>query len=280
MNTYQYFGILIAANRSGQSFEAIISGKFESTQTDFVISLAALFVGIPLVFLVTKFLWRRSFEWMRLQFNLKPLIIGLVLGFLIPFVVLLVLKLLGIAKLAWQPNALQSKDALIIIIGYACMAIFSGIAEEVVFRGMAVREIAMQYGWIIASIIGGFYFGVAHLANKLHAITLVDVLWILIASILVGFLFIAMYRRSQSLWLPIGFHMAWNFCLKGVMGITMSGNAANVGLLNVELTGKQFLTGGNFGMEASVISFLVYILAAILILNLPYSGQITLLSNQ
>ena len=61
MNTYQYFGILIGANRSGQSFEAIISGKFESTQTDFVISLAALFVGIPLVFLVTKFLWRRSF---------------------------------------------------------------------------------------------------------------------------------------------------------------------------------------------------------------------------
>ena len=74
--------------------------------------------------------------------------------------------------------------------------------------------------------------------------------------------------------------MAWNFCLKGVMGITMSGNAAKVGLLNVELTGNTFLIGGSFGIEASIISLVVYILVAFIFLSVPLKGHIELLSNK
>jgi len=270
---------MIAAWRSGQRLEAILSGKYQSTQADFIISLTALIIGVPLVFLVTKFLWGRSSDWMRLQFNINPLIIGLVLGILLPLVILQALKLLGFAKISWLPNGLNS-DEWLIIIGYACVAIFTGIAEEVVFRGMAVREIAMNYGWLIATIIGGVFFGAAHVITKLRNITIVEVFWILIASMLVSFLFVAMYRRSQSLWLPIGFHMAWNFCLKGVMGITMSGAETKVGILNVELSGNPYLTGGNFGIEASGISLIVYALVAILVISFPWRGYIPLLSNR
>ena len=192
--------------------------------------------------------------------------------------ILQILKLLGYAKISWQPNGLQSTEVLVII-GYACMAIFSGIAEEVIFRGMAVREIARKYGWLIATIIGGIFFGIAHLLTKLHDTTIIDILWILLASTLVSFMFVAMYRRGKSLWLPIGFHMAWNFYLKGVMGSTMSGNEAKAGLLNVELTGNSFLTGGSFGIEASGISLVIYILAALLFLYVPWNRHIELLRN-
>jgi membrane protease YdiL (CAAX protease family) len=211
---------------------------------------------------------------------LKPFIIGIVLGLILPFVVLQSLGLLGIAEVSWQPTALGSQEALLIIIGYACMAVFSGIAEEVVFRGMAVREIALRYGWLIAVIIGGLYFGAAHLLTNLRDLTVVDAVWVLIAGTLVSYLFVAMYRRSRSLWMPIGFHMAWNFCLKGVMGITMSGNKATVGLLDVELAGSSFLTGGNFGIEASGITLIVYALVAVLLLKVSRRGHIMLLSNE
>ena len=279
MNFYQYLGIMIAAWRSGQRLDAILSGKYQSTQTDFIISLTALIVGVPLVFLVTKLLWGRSSDWMRFQFSIKPFVIGLVLGLLLPFVILQSLKLLGFAKISWLPNGLNS-EVWLIIISYACVAIFTGIAEEVVFRGMAVREIAMNYGWLIATILGGVFFGAAHVITKLGKITILEVFWILIASTLVSFLFVAMYRRSQSLWLPIGFHMAWNFCLKGVMGITMSGAETKVGILNVELSGNPYLTGGNFGIEASGISLIVYALVAILVISFPWSGYIPLLGNR
>lgn len=279
MNFYQYIGIMLAAWMDGQRVEAILSGNNQSTQADLIISLTALIIGVPLVFLVTKFLWRRSSDWMRLQFNINPFIIGLILGLLLPIVILQALKLLGFAMISWLPNRLNSDDWLIII-GYACVAIFTGIAEEVVFRGMAVREIAMNHGWLIAAIIGGVFFGAAHLITKVRNITIVEIFWILTAGTLVSFLFVAMYRRSQSLWMPIGFHVAWNFCLKGVMGITVSGVETRVGILNVELSGNTYLTGGNFGIEASVISLIMYALVAILFISFPWSRSISLLSNR
>jgi len=279
MNIYQYIGVMMAAWTSGRSFEAIISGQFESPQTEFVIGLTALFIGVPLVFLVTRFCWRRSFEWMRFRFNVKYLFFGLALGLVVPFVVIQILQVLGFARISWPAKFPQSQETLIIV-SYACMAIFAGIAEEVVFRGMAVREIALKYGWMIATIIGGVYFGAAHLVTKLHDITVLDVLWILLASILVSFLFVALYIRSHSLWLPIGFHMAWNFSLKGIMGVTMSGNAAKAGLLEVELTGNSLVTGGSFGIEASIVSLVIYVLIALLFIGLPWRGRIVLLDNQ
>ncbi|MBU8932714.1 MAG: CPBP family intramembrane metalloprotease [candidate division Zixibacteria bacterium] len=280
MNMYQYVGAIVVARTSGVSFGAIMSGEFTSYQTDLVIALAAVVIGIPLVFLVTKFLWRRSFEWMRLRFDFKYLLYGLSLGLLLPFAVILVLKLLGCAELGWSPNPLQSKEAIAVFIGYACMAMFTGIAEEVVFRGMAVREIAIRYGWIVAAIIGGVYFGAAHVIGKLGSITIGDALWIIVAGVAVSFLFVALYIRSQSLWLPVGFHVAWNFCLKGIMGITMSGKEAEAGLFEVELTGNEFVTGGSFGMEASVVSVVTYLLMAILVIRLPWRGRVAILDTK
>jgi membrane protease YdiL (CAAX protease family) len=132
----------------------------------------------------------------------------------------------------------------------------------------------------LATIVGGIFFGVAHLITKLQGITLTDALWILFAGLLVSFLFVALYRRSQSLWLPIGFHVAWNFCLKGVLGITMSGTETKVGILHVELGGNPYLTGGNFGIESSVISLIVYALVAVLVISFPWNRYIPLLSNK
>jgi membrane protease YdiL (CAAX protease family) len=279
MYLYQYLGFFIASRKSGQTFEAVISGEFESPQTKLTNSLTALLVGVPMVLLVTRFLWGRSWEWMRFHFDLRSLALGLAIGIVLPFVILLILRFLGIAMVSYQPKLWQSKDAYQIIFATACLAIFTGLAEEVVFRGMAVREMALRYDWLLATVVGGVYFGGVHLLSRLRKITLVDALWILMGSMLVTILFVALYRRSQSLWLPIGFHMAWNFCLAGVMGVSLSGNKPEAGFLNVELTGSSLLTGGEFGMETSVVSLIIYVLAAILALVIPWGGQFSLLSS-
>lgn len=279
IHMYQYVGALLAAWISGQGFDAIMSGNYESSQTDFIISLTALIIGVPLIFLAIKFLWRRNFEWMRLQFNYKKLILGLTLGLLLPLVILQVLNLMGCANISWSSIELQSEE-LIIILGYGCVAIFTGIVEEVVFRGMVVREFAQKYGWVIAAVIGGVLFGLPHLITMLQDISLINMLQILLASIIVSFLFVAMYIRTHSLWFPIGFHIAWNFCLKGILGVTMSGSDAKAGFLNIELTGSPLLTGGSFGIEASFVSILVYFILAFMFFKLPLFGEVDLLSNK
>lgn len=278
MNSYQYLGAIVAARISDQSFEAIISGKFSNHKTELAMAFASLFIGVPLVFLTTRFLWRRSFAWIRLHFNLKYACFGLMFGLTLPFLIIIAMSLLGIARIAWSPANLRSDQAIAFFISYGCLALFTGIAEEVVFRGMAVREIAARNGWFFATIIGGVYFGVLHLLGKLSEITPTDAFWIMLAGILVSFMFVAMYVRSQSLWLPIGFHIAWNFCLKGVMGVTMSGNESQVGLFDIELAGAPLMTGGAFGIESSLFSVVTYLLVGLIFVSYPWRGRIEFLS--
>jgi membrane protease YdiL (CAAX protease family) len=279
MNFYQLAGIAVATVKTGKGFHAILSGEYESHQVDLIIGLAAFFVGIPLIFLVARFLWGRSFAWMGLEFKPRYLLAGLGLGMLLPFIVILLLHLLGVAKISLAFPTNPTKEIWGILISYACLAVFSGLAEEVAFRGMAAREIALQNGWIVSTLIVGIYFGGAHLLPKLNSLSMKDALWIILSSILVTGLFVALYIRSHSLWVPIGFHIAWNFCLKGILGSTMSGNPSQTGFFQVVLSGNPLLTGGSFGIESSLIAMIVYLAAALLLIALPFFGQVNLLAS-
>jgi membrane protease YdiL (CAAX protease family) len=70
---------------------------------------------------------------------------------------------------------------------------------------------------------------------------------IFIASLMFGFAFI----KTKSLAMPIGIHFAANFVQGGVLGFGVSGNEEQ-GFLTPTLNGPDWLTGGAFGLEASV----------------------------
>ena len=63
-----------------------------------------------------------------------------------------------------------------------------------------------------------------------------------------------MYARS--LWLPIGLHFAWNFTEGFVFDVPVSGHPVE-GLVEARISGAELLTGGAFGLEASVIALIV-----------------------
>ena len=57
---------------------------------------------------------------------------------------------------------------------------------------------------------------------------------------------------TRSLWLPMGLHAAWNFTQGEIFDVPVSGLSEH-GLLNAKLSGPALLSGGSFGLEASVI---------------------------
>jgi len=78
-----------------------------------------------------------------------------------------------------------------------------------------------------------------------------------------GLLLGAAYKYSGTLWLPIGIHWAWNFTQGNIFGFEVSGNDAGASFLKSTVSGPDWLTGGAFGAEASVIPvFLGLILSA------------------
>lgn len=127
---------------------------------------------------------------------------------------------------------------------------FVGVFEETLFRGILFRFLEEGLGSWLALLITALFFGFAHWSNP-HA-----TLWSAIAIALeAGVAFGAVYMATRSLWVVMGMHTAWNFLQGPIFGVAVSGNSAPTdSLFQPIIQGNLWLTGGAFGIEASVIA--------------------------
>lgn len=276
----QYPSALIGAMFSGTGFESVISGEYEDHLVILGRGLTAMVVGIPWALLVVRLLWRRGIEWMRLALNLRLLGGGILLGLILPLVISAIIAPFASISITCSADRYPPGALIAAVIGGIGWAMYIATAEELVFRGMAVREWAYKWGWPAATLLGGVYFGAAHLLGIFGKLSIGSALWILAAAIIGNLLFVALYIRGRSLWLPIGFHAGWNLCLSNILGTALSGNAAPISLFNLEMSGPSIFTGGIFGMEASVVTMVVYAGLTVFLLWRPRRGKPTLLNTQ
>lgn len=138
------------------------------------------------------------------------------------------------------------------VIPAVAMSLSSGIFEELVFRGVLFRSVEDLCGSWIALAVSSLVFGLVHLLNP--AGTIIGAIYI---SIEAGLLLAAAYMLTRRLWMSIGFHMAWNYTQSAIFSGIVSGNAPEPGLIRSNIRGPEVLTGGSFGLESSVIAFLL-----------------------
>jgi membrane protease YdiL (CAAX protease family) len=145
--------------------------------------------------------------------------------------------------------------------GVLGLSVMSAVFEEVLFRGIIMRHLEPMLGTIGALLLTSAFFGGAHLGNP--DATLFAALAIAIeAGILLG----AAYLLTRRLWLAIGIHGAWNFTQGWVFSAPVSGGKAPEGLFVTSRAGPDWLTGGSFGLEASVIALVVATAAGLVML--------------
>ena len=147
------------------------------------------------------------------------------------------------------------------------MAIVSGTLEEVLFRGIMLRHLESLTGTWIALAITSALFGAGHIFNP-------DATWFAAFAIAIeaGVLLGAAYLLTRRLWLAIGIHAAWNFTQGWVFSVPVSGGDAPLGLLITRRTGPDWLTGGEFGLEASAVAMVVATLAGVVLLYRARGG--------
>ena len=71
---------------------------------------------------------------------------------------------------------------------------------------------------------------------------------------------------TRRIWLIWGMHFSWNFFQEGIFGMPNSGYQRD-GLIKPIINGPEWITGGKFGIEASVISILILLIIGIIILK-------------
>lgn len=127
----------------------------------------------------------------------------------------------------------------------------AGFVEELIFRGILFRWIEEFGGSWAALAITSALFGLVHIGND-NATWWSSLTIALVAGTLLG----GAYMLTRSLWLAVGLHFGWNVTQGLVWDVPVSGNDVD-GLVDARLVGDPLISGGAFGLEASVIALVV-----------------------
>ena len=215
------------------------------------ITLVGITMALLCYYAFVRLIERRTVSELGLKGAWKELACGLAVGALLFSITIAILFALGVYQV-------EGTNAWTVIFAPMVMALSSGVVEEIIFRGILFRIMEESLGSWIALLISACVFGLIHLVNP-HA-TLVGAVSIIIeAGIMLG----AAYMLTRRLWLCIGIHIAWNFTQAGIFSSVVSGNIDLPGVIKAKIIGPALLTGGEFGVEASIIAVMVCLVAGV-----------------
>lgn len=184
---------------------------------------------------------------------------GLLLGAGLVVLTFVVLAALGV----YQLSGVNSLSVLLLL--PLAELVLVGMAEEMMFRGILFGVTARALGSKAAIVISSLVFALAHLPNAGFSLLAI------LAITSYGVLQAGLYMQTRRLWVCIGTHVGWNYCVSQVFSSTVSGHAATDGLLRGELLGNAMLTGSAFGVEASLVTVLLISAVAAYVLRLAFA---------
>jgi len=223
-------------------------------------------VSFTLIFLITFIclkLRKESLSNVGMAINLPWLTqfsIGTIAGTLMIFCTVSFIWLIG--GVTFELDATRSFQAL--SYGFHLFLI-SSLLEEILHRGFIFQRLIDGLGIWPAQLLIASLFAFGHWGNPgMEGTTLFfATLDLFLASLIFGLAYI----KTSSLALPIGLHLGWNWAQGNVLGFGVSGHE-QVGWFTPEFHGmQQWLTGGQFGPEASIFSVVTSTITLIILLR-------------
>ena len=237
---------LVAAVLAGAGFT--LPKLFASVPRDIavpvqtVITVAALFT---LYKLVLRHLGERRHDDLPLAGAARSLALGTLFAFALFSAVVGIAALFGSYRIVGWGG--MGNWAFILFSG----GVGAGFIEELIFRGILFRWIEEFAGSWAALFATSALFGLGHIGND-NASLFSSVAIAIEAGVMLG----GAYMLTRSLWVPIGIHFGWNVTQGLVWDVPVSGHAVD-GLVDARLVGDPLISGGAFGLEASVIALVV-----------------------
>ena len=219
-------------------------------------TLALLLGGL----LVLRFFDRRPPALLGLGFSrgwLRELALGLAGGLLATGLLVLILVAISSVSLSLSPDLSTSFGALPLFLVLFTLA---AAVEELLFRGYFLQSLAEGSRRWIAGFLFCVPFTWAHADNP--DVTIIGITNIFLA----GVILVILYFQTRRLWLPIGFHISWNLAQSWLWGFDVSGIKIQDQLFVMNPTGAEYLTGGEFGLEGSVLSVVLFVVLVVWLL--------------
>lgn len=191
---------------------------------------------------------------------LKYLAWGILLSLLQMGVIALVYQVSGIGSFVLNELSLEP---LLFILGLFPFWLLQGGTEEVATRGWLLTRIVAKTNLPLAIAISSSLFGILHMGNA--GVTFLSILNIILDGVLAGLLFI----YTDSIWLVVAQHGTWNYVQGNLLGFQVSGTSADASIFSFTMgDGPDWLTGGAFGAEGSIITTLVLLVSLVIVYRL------------
>jgi uncharacterized protein len=224
----------------------------------FEIKMVHQVILIAVVSIICQLLRHKSISDLTGSINfiwLKELFTGLLIGAALMGLPVLLLILFG--YIHWQVNVFSFST---ILSGFSIF-LLAAIAEELLFRGFMFQRLIQTFGKWPAQLIVAALFLLTHINNPgmIGIVKTLAAINIFMASIMFGIAYI----KTQSLAMPLGLHFMANYMQGTVLGFGISGGEAPSLLKPLFDHAPLWLSGGEFGIEASIFGLCFVILITI-----------------
>lgn len=219
-----------------------------------------LYLGLAYIFL--QLLVKKALKNTTKEFGMPSFYIKwrwLIVAVMLPVVVKMV-YLLAFDGEYISSNMNGSKIFSTITAGIFFTGIATGFVEEMVFRGLILNLFKKRWNVKVAVILPSLLFGIVHILGMNFSV--ISCVLVILAGTMVGIMFSMIAIESGSVWNSAIVHVIWNIVIIGG-GLSIGEKADEYSIMTYVLDSRSFVvTGGEFGIESSLISLLGYIIIA------------------
>ncbi|MRD38868.1 CPBP family intramembrane metalloprotease [Bacillus thuringiensis] len=215
--------------------------------------------AIFILFIWVRFVEKRPFssigfwkeKWMRKYLK------GALIGFVFISTPVILLLLMGSVKLQVQHI---TSTVIVGIVGSLVAFLIQGATEEIIVRGWLFPVLSVRSRIWVGIVVTSFLFGFLHLFNP--GITILSISNIILVGVFAAFYVL----KDSSLWGICAWHSIWNWAQYNVYGFAVSGMTIySTSLFKPATNGPEFLHGGTFGIEGSIITTIMLAIASIVL---------------
>ncbi|MFW6022051.1 MAG: CPBP family intramembrane glutamic endopeptidase [Halanaerobiaceae bacterium] len=245
------FLIMLPVSSAIQDIGIEITGQYELLISSIVMNIALVLAVII------------SYKYFEDDFNLgwkqdKSLVkfmegsIWGIINISIPFIIVLLSGGFIIDNISFDMSVM--KNLLFGILLFLMVA----IGEELLARGYIMGLVKRHYGAVSAILVSSIIFSFIHILNNNVLQNPIPLITLFLSGILLGL----SREVTGGLWVPIGIHFTWNLFQGNILGFEVSGEGLGPSIIEIERTGHQLISGGEFGLEGSLITAVFIILAS------------------
>ena len=206
--------------------------------------------------------WYEKREASELRLRPIRLMLGGASGAVLVAIPIAMLFALGAYELVLFRNSSPALLSAAVLIGIAATL------EELIYRCLLFRVLERAWGTGVALAVQSVIFALVHLENVEHGGA--GVLATMLVSVtLLGLLWAGVFILTRNLWAVAANHAAWNFTIL-LSGVPLSGieDWRDLAPLETRYAGPDWLTGGMFGPESSLLVIMSLTVAVVLLLGM------------